>query len=51
MNLRRVGDELGRSGRLRAHYRDPNDAGVSALSHRDLRIAIGGARELLATIR
>jgi hypothetical protein len=31
MNLPRVGNELERGGRVRADYRDPNDAGVSAL--------------------
>ena len=39
MNLPRVGDELERGGRVRAHYRDPNDASVSALFHRDPRFA------------
>jgi len=39
VNLALVDNELGRAGRVRADYRDPNNAGVSALFHRDLRFA------------
>jgi hypothetical protein len=44
MNLPTVGDELGHGSRVRAHWRVPNDAGVSALFHRDPRFAKTGPR-------
>jgi hypothetical protein len=49
MNLPRVGDELERGGGVRAHYRDPNDAGVSELFHRDPRFAVAVGQRVVSS--